>query len=146
MSISLSPSRYWPMVLPDRMVREACAMRLAGDAQRARLVLVDLQAQHLDGLVPVVVDAAHVRVARAGSLRRSAQARTCRVGADHAELHRVRHRRPVGQQLHAAAHLGELLGQQRRQALAQGLALGQVLGQHDGLATLACGKIWSSGR
>ena len=26
MSISLSPSRYWPIVLPDRIVREACAM------------------------------------------------------------------------------------------------------------------------
>jgi hypothetical protein len=26
MSISLSPSRYWPTVVPDRMVREACAI------------------------------------------------------------------------------------------------------------------------
>ena len=36
-----------------------------------------------------------------------------RVEPDHAELHRVRHRRPVGQQLDAAAHLGKLLRQQR---------------------------------
>ena len=31
-----------------------------------------------------------------------------RVDADHAELHRVGHRRAVGQQLDAAAHLGKL--------------------------------------
>ena len=62
MSISLSPSRYWPIVAAADDGARGLGDGLAGHAQRARLVLVDLQAQHLDRLVPVVVDAAQVRV------------------------------------------------------------------------------------
>jgi hypothetical protein len=71
MSISLSPSRYWPTVVPLNRSR-GLGDGLAGHAQRARLVLVDLQAQHLDGLVPVVVHAAHVGVGAHDALTSSA--------------------------------------------------------------------------
>ena len=62
MSISLSPSRYWPTVVPRQDGARRLRDRLAGHAERARLVLVDFEAQHLDRFVPVVVDAAHVGV------------------------------------------------------------------------------------
>ncbi len=156
-------------VLADHAARERRARGLrdglARHAERARLVLVDLQAQHLDRLVPVVVHAAHVRV-RAQDLLGAVGpvAHLLHLWPDDAELHRIRHRRPVGQQLDAAAHLGEVGGQQLGQAPPERLARGQVLRQQYGRRflsasrvvrsfgsriawlTLDCGKIWSSGR
>ena len=133
MSTSLSPSRYWPTVVPDRIVREACAMRLAGDAERARLVLVDVQAQHLDRLVPVVVDAAHVRVRRAGSPwpRRPRRAPARASGPTTRNCTGYGTGGPLGSSLTRPRTSGNSLGQQRRQPLAQRLARRHVLRQHD---------------
>ena len=136
MSISLSPSRYWPMVVPDSIVRAACAMRLAGDAERARLVLVDVQAQHLDRLVPVVVDAAHVGVGAQDllGLVGPARARLPTSGPTTRNCTGYGTGGPLGSSLTRPRTSGNSLGQQRRQPLAQRLARRQVLRQHDELA------------
>ena len=88
--------------------------RLAAHTQRPRLGLVHLQADGLDILVPVVV---HTPGVAAGLHELfdfvSALTQDHRVCAHHTELHRVSHRRPVGQQLNAPAHLGKLTGQHR---------------------------------
>ncbi len=107
---------------------------LAGDAERARLVLVDLQAHGFHGFVPVVVHAKHLRMFAqdlAYFVRMLAQPH--RIVADHAELHRIGHGWAVGQQLHAGAHFGEFLGQHRRQGVPQCFTLRQVLGLQDDL-------------
>ena len=107
---------------------------MAADADRARLVLVDLELERFDRLVPVVVDAtrvgafAHCRLDLVGTL-----AQRQRVYAHHAKLHRIRHGGAIGQELDPAAHLGELGRQQGRELDAQGLAQLQIFGQHDQL-------------
>jgi hypothetical protein len=148
MSISLSPSR----ILADRGAGQDGPGRLgdglAGHAQRARLGLVHLQAQHLDRFVPVVVHAAHVRaLAHDGLDLVGALAQHQRVVADHAELHRIRHRRAVGQQLDAPAHLGNSCASRAGSFTRSASRAFRSLRQHDELRlTLVWGKIWSSGR
>ena len=61
------------------------------------------------------------------------QAQDLGVRTHHAELHRVRHRRAIGQQFHTPAHFGELLGQQSGQLGTQDFAGFQVGRLHDQL-------------
>ena len=111
---------------------------LAGHAQRARLGLVDLQAQRFDGLVPVVVHVAHVRIGAQGGLDFvGVGAQLLRIRPDHAELHRVIHGRPAGQELDACARFRKFLRQQGGQAAEQVIARGHVLRQHDELRHVA---------
>ena len=88
---------------------------LAGYAQGAGLGLVNLQPQNFHGLIPVVIDAAHVGVLTHHGLDLiSALTQNQRIRPHHLKLHRVGNGRAVGQQLHAATHLGELTCQQGR--------------------------------
>jgi hypothetical protein len=144
MSISLSPSRYWPIVLPDRMVRDACAMPwLVTPSARALSWSMSRRSTLTDSF----------QLSLTPRMRDSRAADPSPVGpgahwprrADDAELHRIRHRRPVGQQLDAAAHLRELLASSAgRRGAAPRARPG--LGSRMNWLTLVCGKIWSSGR
>ena len=96
------------MVVPDRIV---CArIRPAWYTPSARSLSWSSSAQHLDRLVPVVVHAERVRVRPHDVLdlvgdRPGPSPPRC----PDAELHRVRHRRAVRQQLDAPAHFGEVV-------------------------------------
>jgi hypothetical protein len=147
MSISLSPSRYWPTVVPARMVRDAWAMDWAGHAQRAGLGLVHFQAQHLDRFVPVVVHASRVRaLAHDGLDLVGALAQHQRVVADHAELDRIRHRRAVGQQLDPPAHLRNSCANRAGSFTRRDSRAFRSCASTISWETLDWGKIWSSGR
>ena len=61
-SIVSVPSRYCVTVTPDRMVCSALPRSCGVDAERARLVLVDLEPHRLGQLVPVEVDVARVGI------------------------------------------------------------------------------------
>jgi len=115
--------------------------RLAAHAQRARLGLVHLQAQHFHGLVPVVVHTPHLgALPQQGLDLVGALAQHLRVRTLHTELHGIGHRRAIGQQLDAAPHFRKLLRQQRRQLVAQRLADLQVLRHHDELRHIGLRK------
>jgi hypothetical protein len=87
----------------------------ARDAEGARLVLVDLETKHLHRLVPVVIHAAHVRVAAHHGLDFVGVGPDLRrFLPDDPKLHRVRHRRPIGQQLGPATHFRKLGGEDFR--------------------------------
>ena len=98
-------SRYCVTVTPDSSVCSVLPRSCEVDAERARLVLVDLEPHRLGELVPVEVD-----VARGGiGLEHLADllgdgADLLRIVAQHAEHHRVADRRAVLQALHAGAH------------------------------------------
>ena len=103
-------SRYVVTAWPESTVLRKVASSCVRDAEHARAVLVDGEADHLRRLVPVEVDVARPRV---GAHRRGDLARRCArisvlVLADHAELHREPDRRAVLEAVHAAAHLGEV--------------------------------------
>jgi hypothetical protein len=89
-----------------------------GYAEGARLVLVDIDAQHRRAHAPVVV---HVQGVGRGAhrLRHLVGNRldALDVGADDAELQRVGHRRAQRDAIGARAHAGKLLGEQLAQAL-----------------------------
>ena len=135
MSISLSPSRYWPTVLPDRIVRDACAIVwLVTPSARALSWSMSSRSTFTDSFqlsfTPRMFGLrTHDVLGLVGP-----HAHLLRIGADDAELHRVRHRRAVRQQLDARADFREFVGHQRRQPLAQRFALSNALGQHDRLA------------
>mmetsp|Transcript_42319 Transcript_42319/g.99329 ORF Transcript_42319/g.99329 Transcript_42319/m.99329 type:complete len:737 (-) Transcript_42319:1283-3493(-) len=125
-------------ILANDAARQQCAsglrQALAADAQRLGFVLIDVQPQRLDVFVPVVIDAAHIGAGAQDLLGLIGPVpNDLGIRAGDAELHRVLHRRPIGQQLDAPTRFRELLGEQRWQTLAQFLALRQPLGQQDGL-------------
>ena len=146
-----SPSRYCVTVTPDsdglQRVAPACC---EVDAERARLVLVDLEPHRSWRLVPVEVD-----VARAGSAladlaapaRRSPRT-CCGSSPEHAELHRVADRRAV---LAAAARgrapprksSSNSLRRARRQTRSRA-SMSLVMTMN--WPKLAFGSCWSSGR
>ena len=118
-------------VLPDRGARGQGFGRLrnalAANAQGACFVLIHLQAEHLDRLIPVVVHTAGIAaLAHDGLYFVCAVAQNQRIRTHHAELHRIGHRWPVRQELDAAPHLGKLCCQQGRELHAQRLTHLQV--------------------
>ena len=79
---------------------------LAANAQTARLRLINVQAQHLDLLVPVVVDATHAGVGPQQVFDLvCVLAHLLKFRAHHAELHRISHGGPIGQHFDPATHL-----------------------------------------
>ena len=125
-------------VLAHRAAREQGARSLrdglAAHAQGTGLGLVHLQTHRLDRLVPVVVHATRVGVlAHLGLDLVGLGAQHLGVRPHHPKLHRVRHRRAVGQQFHTPAHLGELLSQQSGQLGPEHFAGFQIGRLHDQL-------------
>ena len=118
-------------------------------AQRARAVLVDLQAHDLARLVPVEVDVGDVADWRAPSPRPAARQRAHAVDvlAGDAELDRIADRRAVLQARHAQLQRRELRRRRRRSASCARLrAPPIVVRSRTNCAKLACGSCWSSGR
>ena len=112
------------------------------DAERARLVLVDLEPHRLGELVPVEVDVARVGV----GLEHLADllgdgADLLRIVAQHAEHHGIADRRAVLQPLHAGAHRLEAVREQRVERGHDALAGLEVLGHDDDLAEVRVGEL-----
>ena len=125
-------------VLPHRAARQQGARGLrdglAAHAQCTGFGLVHLQTHRLDRLVPVVVHATRVGVlAHLGLDFVGLQAQDLGVRPHHPKLHRVRHRRAIGQQFHTPAHFRKLLGQQGGQFGTQHFAGFQIGRLHDQL-------------
>ena len=104
------------------------------EAERTRLVLVQLHLHRAHRVVPVELHVAHLRAGRDHLLHLAGDlAHHLRVGTDHAELHRVAHRRPELQARHAHPRLRELLVGCSHQARTHAFTRFQVLGHHDEL-------------
>ena len=86
---------------------------LRGQAERARLVLVDADAQRLHLFAPVDVDLAGGRMRAHQRFHLGGDgAHLGVVLAHHPELHRIAYRRAVLQPDHPAAHIGEVVVEQ----------------------------------
>ena len=100
----------------------------------ARLVLVDVDAQHTDGIVPVELDVTQQRTRGHDALNVACdRANDLGVGPDDAKLHRVSHRRTELQPRDPDPRLREGLVCGGHQARAHPLARLEIASHHDEL-------------
>jgi hypothetical protein len=147
MSISLSPSRYWPTVLPERMVRVALAIDWLDTPSARALVWSTSSRSDLTDSFQLSLTPRMFGLARIRSLTWSARPRST-TGSAPTTRNCTGYGTggPLGSSLTRPRTSGNSVASSSGSALRMRSRLARSSGSTMSCDTLLCGKIWSSGR